>query len=571
MKKKNFLNKNWTLPLIVIFLSGFSILPFFHSGIFSMHDATQTARIYEMGKALREGNLPVRWVSDLGYGYGYPIFNFYSPFAYYLGGILFLFGFPLIFSTKLVFIFAILLSALTMFIFAKKILGNLPALVASIIYIYFPYHAVNIYVRGDLAELFAYAFLPLVFLGVIQILFNAETEKNIKNLFKWPVFLSAVVALMIISHNLSAFMLVIVVGIFALLVWFLRKAELRKLILFFASFLLGFLLSSFYSLPALLEMKYTNVFSQVGGGADYKDHFVCLSQLWYSPWGYGGSVKGCADGMSFALGKINIIFALISFFIFVYLFFRKEIKIKNIQLAIFALLIFSLFMILPFSAFIWKVIPYISFLQYPWRFLNFVGFFISIAIALLIFNLKKFLSEKASIFLSILIILLTIFYNVKLFKAQYFINFDNNYYRSAGYLNWPVSKISDEYMPKFFKKPAGMDKLPKNKIEIYQGNGEVKILSEKTKLIKADINLNMPSVIRVNLAYFPELKVLVNGRESMFDVKNDGIYLNLPKGSTALAVIFTQTPLEIISNLVSFISIIGLVIGIIKVKFFLNS
>ncbi|HSA83405.1 MAG TPA: hypothetical protein VLF20_00780, partial [Patescibacteria group bacterium] len=71
--------------LLVLGLSYWAVAPFFLPGFFPMHDDTQVARVFEMHKALIDGQFPVRWVADLGYHYGYPIFNFYAPLAYYIG------------------------------------------------------------------------------------------------------------------------------------------------------------------------------------------------------------------------------------------------------------------------------------------------------------------------------------------------------------------------------------------------------------------------------------------------------------------------------------------------------
>src|SRR6266571_3739128 len=91
--------KFFSISLLLI-LSYWSIKPFFESGFFPIHDDTQVARVFEMNKSLGDGMFPVRWVSDLGYGYGYPIFNFYAPLAYYVGGIANLVGFDVFFATK---------------------------------------------------------------------------------------------------------------------------------------------------------------------------------------------------------------------------------------------------------------------------------------------------------------------------------------------------------------------------------------------------------------------------------------------------------------------------------------
>ena len=71
--------------MLVIGLSFFSWAVLLNSGYFSMHDNQHLARLFELDKAIRAGQFPVRWVAGLGFGYGYPLFNFYPPFIYYLG------------------------------------------------------------------------------------------------------------------------------------------------------------------------------------------------------------------------------------------------------------------------------------------------------------------------------------------------------------------------------------------------------------------------------------------------------------------------------------------------------
>src|SRR3989344_7432143 len=106
--------KNWYLVLYLL-LSVFSILPLFSPGFFPMHDDTQVARVFEMAKSLSHGMFPVRWVEDLGYGFGYPIFNFYSVLPYYVGGILTNIGIEALSATKIVFILALIGAGVSMF------------------------------------------------------------------------------------------------------------------------------------------------------------------------------------------------------------------------------------------------------------------------------------------------------------------------------------------------------------------------------------------------------------------------------------------------------------------------
>src|SRR3989344_680609 len=283
--------KNIFPIFIVLILSFFSVKPLLMSGFFPIHDDTQVARVYEMGKALSDGMFPVRWAADLGYGYGYPIFNFYAPLAYYFWGALNLLGLDALVSTKIMMIVGIILSGVFMYFLARELWGEIGGLISSLFYVYAPYHAVNIYVRGDVAEFWAYAFIPLAFYGILK----AFQEK------KWiyVVLGSLGYAGIILSHNLTAMMITPFLILFILFLFFKKTKEKQTGVYYypFLVLLIGIGLSAFYWLPALFELRFTNVLSQIGGGADFRDHFVCMVQLWQSPWGFGGSAAGCVDGM----------------------------------------------------------------------------------------------------------------------------------------------------------------------------------------------------------------------------------------------------------------------------------
>ena len=163
------------LPFIIIlFFSFWTIKPLFNTGFFPMHDDTQVARVFEMHKSIADGMIPVRRVSDLGYGYGYPIFNFYAPFAYYIGSLFMFLGFDALIATKLMIGLGTVLAGFFMYLFAKEFWGKNGAVVSATLYLFAPYHALNIYVRGAIAELWAYAFIPLVFFAIYKLSLNLK-------------------------------------------------------------------------------------------------------------------------------------------------------------------------------------------------------------------------------------------------------------------------------------------------------------------------------------------------------------------------------------------------------------
>ncbi|HVZ67423.1 MAG TPA: 6-pyruvoyl-tetrahydropterin synthase-related protein [Patescibacteria group bacterium] len=556
--------------LAVYFILGLlTILPFFKPGFFAFHDDVQVSRFYEMGQALISGQFPVRWVGDLGYGFGYPIFNFYSVLPYYIGGFINVFGADALIAAKTVFVIGILLSGLSMFFLIKEFFGRLPALVASIAYLYFPYHAVNIYVRGDLAELFAYAILPLVFLGLLKIHYSKA------NLIPKAaiIILSLSLFALIISHNLSALMMGIFITIFVVVSLVATKnKEIYKWYLI--SFLIAFLLSAFYTIPVLFEMKYTNVLSQVGigGGSNYKDHFLCINQLWNSPWGFGGSTKGCiADGLSFRLGKIYILLTLIS--IALAGFYFKKIKDKAMILFIsIAFLLFSIFMTLEVSGIIWSI-PYMNFLQFPWRFLNFAGLFMATLIGISVYLIEKVSKKEIYTIVAGLMVIGIIFFNAKLFAPQEYLNREASYYTNKYYLNWTASKISDEYLPKNFKKPTNSHDVWNYPFEAILPNGNLplpnKLVTKTPTDLVATTNLANNFGVVAKTPYFPAWNIYIDGKKVNYKIKNGEMYFSLPAGPHKIEIRFEQTRIELLGDLLTVIGVVAISIVIInKSKFY---
>jgi len=555
------------LPLIVILIfSFFAFKSLLMPGFFPIHDDTQVARVFEMTKALKDGMFPVRWSEDLGYGFGYPIFNFYNPFPYYVGGFISLFGANALLSTKLMMLLGVILAGFSMYVLAKEFWGKWGGILASLFYIYAPYHAVDIYVRGDVAEFWAYALIPLLFYSLWKIY---KEQK-----WKYVVLFSVSFALIIISHNLTAVMIspFLVAGV-ALGSFFPDKG--RKLLTFFYSFLgilLGLLLSAFYSLPVILEMKYTNILSQIGGGANFRDHFVCPGQLWTSVWGYGGSVPGCNDGLSFMIGKYHIILSAFLFLLAIFLllsgkfgnYFEKE-KQKLIVIVIsFIGFLTAIFFTLEISKPVWELISPMSFLQYPWRFLVVSAFFTSFISGAIIWVLGKFVSNKAGNFaISVILSIGIVLVSAKFFVPQVYLPKTSEDYTLNSVISWTTSKISDEYMPKNFRQPKNVTQIA-NFSNLNSKDLKVVEFTRKTQelsldlLVYKDINLVLP------LAYFPAWKGTLDGQSIPLTQNKSGILIALPEGRHSLKLAFVSTVPETVGNLLSLAGIVVLFIGIIQ-------
>lgn len=551
--------KKYFPHFLILALSIFAIIPLLNPGFFPIHDDTQVARVFEMSKALKDGMFPVRWVMDLGFGYGYPIFNFYAPLAYYIGGFINLLGVNVLDSTKIMMLIGIIMSAFFMYLFSKEIFGKAGGVLSALFYMYAPYHAVDIYVRGDVGEFYAYAFIPLLFYGLYKI-YKKESLKY--------VFITSVAfALLILSHNLTALMVTPFAVLFALLLIYKNNKIFYKLL---ASLILGLSLSAFYFIPTLLEMGYTNVISQVGGGADFKDHFVCIWQLWTSPWGFGGSARGCVDGVSFMIGKYHIAFSLMVVGLVSFSFFSKklfkltkeELDNFNIIFLFFIFSLISIFLMLDASSFIWKIIKPMEFLQYPWRFLIIAIFSLSFIAGGFLWVVSKFVKGNGFYISFIILSVGVVIVNMKFFVPQRHVYKTSNDYVRQDEIRWSVSKISSEYMPKGFMKPNSFSEIA-NYTEV--SNASVEILSSEYKTQNVNIKLrsNTYTAVVIPIAYFPAWSAAVDNKRVSIAKDIRGSRIQIPQGEHLISFKFIQTPIEKTSNAISIAGLLSLFIGII--------
>ena len=190
--------------LILIFLaSSYSV---FHSSFFHVHDFTHAARIAEMARGLDQGQFPVRWSENFGYGFGMPLFNFYAPLPYFVAAIFLKLGLNVILSIKLLYLSINFLTLFGAYLLGKKLFGRWGGLLLSAAYTLAPYRALNLFIRGAISEAFAMAFLPFVIYAIVS--FISKKDK------KYLLLLTVSLFSIIISHNLTALIFIPIAGFF---------------------------------------------------------------------------------------------------------------------------------------------------------------------------------------------------------------------------------------------------------------------------------------------------------------------------------------------------------------------
>lgn len=565
------------LPLLLLILLVIpSLLPLIRPGFFTMHDDQQVVRLYELDRALAAGQFPARWVGNLGFGFGYPLFIFYPPFAYYLGEIFhLLLATSFIGSVKLVFVFAFLGAAITMYLWVKEHFGRSVAVIAAVFYTYVPYHAVDAYVRGALAELTTLVWLPAILWSTDRLILKGNK--------KYLIWLGVLLALLMITHNLiflSFFPLFIIYVLFLVS----RVKEKRKsLFLISYSLLLTFGLSAFFWLPALIERKYTLVDSiLLTELASYTLHFVYPTQLWNSLWGYGGSTQGTLDGLSFKIGKLHIVLsalAIVGWLVIARL--RKEERYRRtlFHCSIVSLLfVISGLMTMKFSQPIWDLARPLQYLQFPWRFLTFTSLFSSFLAGAAIsafFTLMK--SHLLKAFMTVVVLAL-LTPNLKLFRPQSYLEVDDSSYTSDEFIKWKISKTSFEFVPREVKTITEYNEVEQREItqvdisrdqittppyRIISGSPSIGI--KRNVPGKLDLQVSNPqgivlTTLELSIFDFPGWEVRIDGKKVRHSSENDLrlITVSVPAGDRLVEARFRDTPVRTLANLISLSSMIFL-------------
>lgn len=528
--------KNYFFILLV------SIIPFI--GIFCTADLPHTSdggvhlpRIAAYYKALHDGHFPVRWAGDLNYGYGLPLFNFMYHTPYLIGSLLLTAGLNLIVSFKLILLCSFLLSGVFMYGFTREFFRNdRQALLVTIFYQFAPFRLVEIFVRGSLGSLYAYAFLPAVLWSLTKILRRPS-----------PVHLvltAGATTLLIISHNSLSLVFFLLSGLFAI---FLGTNH-KNLFWCLLSLFWGIGLSAFYWLPAVWEHHYT--YGDLFMREMYRDHFPRLFNFFIP--NFTNDAKWRVAEVAVQFGFFHVL-AIVATLILV--FKRQQLERQLKRLFLFALLILggALFFMQPVSTFFWQRLSLLRQFQFPWRLLAIPVLATSLLSSSFYFFkcLNKMLTYGG-------LILLTIISTAIYWRPPQ--GFDR--VREADFWNYPLNTTYfGETDVIWSAGPA--NQYPQNRIEIIAGDGTISNFN-KTTTTHA-FNLNAATAVRLvdHTQYFPGWRVYLNGKKIPVEFQDQNwrglITFTAPAGKSQVKVIFAESPLRLGANLISLLGVLAII------------
>jgi hypothetical protein len=382
--------------LLVILLCAIAAAPLLKPGYFwGAHDARHDVYfIFQYLRGIQGGDWLARWSPEFSWGYGYPFFLIYGPFTSFIGALLVGFlGFGYTQAVEVLFAATIIASGLAMYGYVRSWLGRNAALVAAVAYVFLPYRLLEVYVRASLAEYVALMWLPLILWSVRAAFHSTRAiSRSPLTVNRSPILPLIATAFtyagLMITSNLVALIFTPLLALYCLVVLLNRINEeqplhgLSRESLFplitnlirvstapVLGLLLGLLLSAFFWIPALSEGGLVNQDQWYGGYYNPELHFVYPHQLLEPGWGFGISQPGPDDvqqgALSFQLGAAPLALAVLSL-----VGLRAIPAARRRELWLLLLWLFlAIFLMLPISSWAWRNVSFVSFAQFPWRWL----------------------------------------------------------------------------------------------------------------------------------------------------------------------------------------------------------
>lgn len=525
---------------IVIFVAIVAVLDLLNFGIPPTHDGEyHVMRFQQFYKVISDGVLYPRWAPDFNNGFGIPLFNYVYPLPNYVAAFFHLLGFGFIDSLKLNMATATIVGAIFMYLWAKKYWGEWGGVVSSVFYTFSPYHFLDIYVRGSIGEVWSLALAP----GLMWSYFKFFETKRKLFLVLSAIFLW----LLVLAHNILA---LVFFAFFILYVGFLiRDSERKKedIINFVLIIFSGLGLSSPFWLPALFETNYV-VGLQI---FDPTQHFPAFYKLIYSSWGYGFSGTEI-DQMSFQIGIVNLIAFAGSIIVLFLLKNSPSGRVVKRALKFFILLFLTtLFLITPFSIFLWKTISIMVYIQFPWRLLSIVILIVSFLAGSLVEESLFKKREKARIIVAVLLIFLSIGFSIRYAKAPFYHKRPDQHYLSRSNFTDGTNSPGNAFNTKWL---SGIPEKRNDKIEFIEGSGKIEIKELKSTDYLFTVDSKESSKILINTAYFPGWTAEINGRRMSIEENGGKMILKLYSGVNNVRIFLDSTPIQKISYVYFFSS-----------------
>jgi hypothetical protein len=295
----------------------------------------------------RQGILYPRWAAWANWGYGEPRFVFYPPASWTLGAALgSIVGWRAAPGTYIW--LTLIAGGMAMWRLAREWLSPREAIAAAVFFAVNPYNLLVVYYRSDFAELLAEALFPLLILGALRVTRNRWRGVPFLGFVLAAVWLCNAPAAVIATYSLA---LLLIVGS-----TFTRNV--RPLIAGTAAIAMGFGLAAFYILPATAEQRWVQIAQVVSQNLRPEHNFV---------FAHGGDPEFILFNWKVSTLALGMMLITGIFAVFVA---RRRREFPALWWMLLAIAAVSSFLMFAPSQVLWRLLPKLRFVQFPWRWLD---------------------------------------------------------------------------------------------------------------------------------------------------------------------------------------------------------
>ena len=481
--REKFPQLRWA-PLLAISAAAFAVeIPFFFFGTPSGHDVE--FHLYSWLEVLgqwRHGILYPRWAELAHFGYGEPRFVFYPPASWTLGGLIALI-FPWTIASPVFIWIALVLAGSSMFVLARRWFDRRDATFAAVFYAVNPYHLVIVYWRSAFAELLASCLIPLLLLVVLRAADGERRALVPMGLLMTASWLTNAPAAVMIHYSLA--LLVVV------LAW--RKKSPALLLMAVGVVILGACVAAFYLLPAIYEQRWIDIANAVSAGSRPVDNFLFIH-----------TTDPDHDKFNRVISWVAVL-EMIILGLGAFLAKQWRQRERNLWLALTTWGGACIVMMFPFSLVLWKVLPKMQFMQFPWRWLLCLSMIFTLMITA---GLRQWWMRACVCMLSLIIVVFA-WHRIQepwWDTAADLREMQDNMYTRVGY------EGTDEYTP-LGADPGAIDKDAREVTVQGAGHADIRVQHWDAQKKEFTVQSSGSDLVVLRLFSYPAWSARVNGNQ----------------------------------------------------------
>jgi len=343
---------SWAATLFAVTLAAtLVVLPMFFLGNASGHDIEfHLASWMDAAGQWHQGIAYPRWAEWANWGFGEPRFIFYPPGSWMAGAAL-----GSVLPWRIVpgaFIWLALIAAgMAMWRLAREWLPAPQAAAAAIFFAANPYNLVIVYYRSDYAELAALALLPLAIWAALR-----TAREGWRRAPALAIAFAGIWFLNAPEGVIAAYALALL-----FVVESVSRRGLRPLVAGGAATAAGLGVAGFYIVPAAWEQRWVQIVQAVSGSLDPRQSFLFTH----------------SDDPDFQLFNLKVSLVAVSMLlgagIAAVLAARRRREFPEIWRVLAALGAACALLMFPVSLPLWRHLPKLGFVQFPWRWLGPLG------------------------------------------------------------------------------------------------------------------------------------------------------------------------------------------------------